>query len=1279
MKLLRADVFWRTLSLLLPAAIFYIRFDLPSPLVGGVVWAWVVGAVTRRNLNGGDGTEVRRWIVFGGALATAWVLPVGFLWIWRIFSPGPLVDGYILMAPYHLIPAIAWGAAAGLLEVLPKRGTARGILYPLLPVGIILLLFSTDHDFVSEVLAHPLWYVLFAATFLAVLIPTRFYEEINEEERGERVCRSGNPERGMSTTRRLGKRFPPVLMVLLILLLLIQIPLLTLLQRGSVTHGGGLIQSTMFRFDFSEIIQLESEISMGNDLVLLYHEERPPDDRLLRRFVLAEYDERKGFYYRDLPDDREILQNYSHREPVHQGYYLVNFDPDASIVVNDPVETRRLRNWDASSFNAVWEVESLALDGGDKALMTLPWPSLEEQSSEWRRLYTSFDGDERIAKLAEEITKEVDGYYATVATLQRYLQEGYAYSLYPGVASDGDQLGHFLFESHKGYCSYFAFSMALMARSLGIPARVAAGFFIDPSSNMLHYYPIHSNMAHAWVEIYFDDLGWVEFDPTSRNLAEGEDFTLDTGTDPRRLSALVEEILRNRNDLAVEKTADDAPMATFGEMGRRLRRRLVWILPAVLLLFLFLDYFPFVLRKTGTPEKRVQFVFRRFVRRLDRCGHRRTPGETWLDFAVRSPEQVRRELVQGVELYRKSLFSSSLSTVDCERFEEIIGKTGKRFREISVSCRIFWYLPGLSVPRWTAWVSVLLFLLLPAALPISAQEEPGWTIPTLEDAIWTAIDAENYERALELLERAEEEYPGEPAFLLISGDLFFDRELYSLAEEYYRKALAAGAEEFRTRYDLAQTLARLNRDDEAIVELEYLLHVYEIDRDVVADLGWLYFKVHRLDEAIALISTSMEDLGRDRYLSMTLGTVYSSAWDQENARAQYEWSIRDAREEGDMIFVAVGEYNLSILEAVFYRYADAFNAAQRSVDASDRSGGYLVRGELYEQQENYRAALADYERGNVLDGETPLAKLNMVALLFDTGYLAEAKAIVDDLAAETSRSWLYKYGTDLDRYSSRLSGYRADIYKTQSRYTWIHGRHPVRSLWYGIRAWYYRGVERRSALRTAEAYRRQGQELNAQWTMVELIWERSVLGSPYLERSRELETSIVPAARYDYDLITGEMYGDAALLLAAFNGFDPIWEAAGRTEALEALLDLPRVKRVDRERFDSYARQVYLRNPGVFTRSGIRLPVELDVVGGTRREIRRGRRAAVGNGLSVRSDAPFVLSIYPGSGEWSLTDELSGVVLRSGTVQGSVEEMVAEVARGITRYDLPLNDITGER
>lgn len=89
---------------------------------------------------------------------------------------------------------------------------------------------------------------------------------------------------------------------------------------------------------------------------------------------------------------------------------------------------------------------------------------------------------------------------------------GFVYSLSVPVGNSGSLLSDFL-TNKQGYCEQYAAAMAIMLRSIGIPARVAIGFtqgVQQPDGAFL----ITSHDAHAWVEVRFDTAGWVRFDPT---------------------------------------------------------------------------------------------------------------------------------------------------------------------------------------------------------------------------------------------------------------------------------------------------------------------------------------------------------------------------------------------------------------------------------------------------------------------------------------------------------------------------------------------------------------------------------------------------------------------------------------------------------------------------------------------------------------------------------------------------------------------------------------------
>jgi transglutaminase-like putative cysteine protease len=122
--------------------------------------------------------------------------------------------------------------------------------------------------------------------------------------------------------------------------------------------------------------------------------------------------------------------------------------------------------------------------------------------------------DPRIAKLAAQITTPAANNFDKAATLERYLKGHYGYTLQLPRSPVADPLADFLFERKQGHCEYFASSMAVMLRTLRIPARVVNGFRSDEFNDVTGNYVVRARNAHAWVEAYFPGYGWITFDPT---------------------------------------------------------------------------------------------------------------------------------------------------------------------------------------------------------------------------------------------------------------------------------------------------------------------------------------------------------------------------------------------------------------------------------------------------------------------------------------------------------------------------------------------------------------------------------------------------------------------------------------------------------------------------------------------------------------------------------------------------------------------------------------------
>ncbi|MEX2372738.1 MAG: transglutaminase-like domain-containing protein, partial [Dehalococcoidia bacterium] len=133
--------------------------------------------------------------------------------------------------------------------------------------------------------------------------------------------------------------------------------------------------------------------------------------------------------------------------------------------------------------------------------------------------YTTLPGDlpSDVRALTETIVAGAETPYDAARLVETHLRQNYAFEYEIQAAPPGrDAVDYFLFESHHGYFDQFATAMAVMLRSVGIPARVAAGFALDDRDldAATKAYTVTEERAWAWPEVYFPDLGWVEFNPT---------------------------------------------------------------------------------------------------------------------------------------------------------------------------------------------------------------------------------------------------------------------------------------------------------------------------------------------------------------------------------------------------------------------------------------------------------------------------------------------------------------------------------------------------------------------------------------------------------------------------------------------------------------------------------------------------------------------------------------------------------------------------------------------
>ena len=164
-----------------------------------------------------------------------------------------------------------------------------------------------------------------------------------------------------------------------------------------------------------------------------------------------------------------------------------------------------------------------------------------------------------VEALAREVTEGAATAFDKAELLEDFLRTYAIDTRIQAAPPDGDSVAYFLFDAKRGYFDYHASAMVVMLRTLGVPARLAAGYAItaedrEPGSSV---YAITGASSFAWPEVYFPGLGWVEFNPTP-----SEPRVLRTGTDEELIVADSAEDLFLQGGVLPPEYQQTAPAAS---------------------------------------------------------------------------------------------------------------------------------------------------------------------------------------------------------------------------------------------------------------------------------------------------------------------------------------------------------------------------------------------------------------------------------------------------------------------------------------------------------------------------------------------------------------------------------------------------------------------------------------------------------------------------------------------------------------------------------------------
>jgi hypothetical protein len=306
----------------------------------------------------------------------------------------------------------------------------------------------------------------------------------------------------------------------------------------------------------------------------------------------------------------------------------------------------------------------------DEAYLQLPPPSadLETIAGRTRALLAGADTD-----------------LGRVRALERYFRGGFDYELEGRSWSGVRGIAQFL-EARRGFCVHFASAAVLMLRSQGMPARAVTGMLVRDWSGAERRYEVRGKDMHAWIEVYFEGLGWVPFDMTpvapGADVAAAQRQLVEPG-----LAVWGQDMLRGVRDWLADDVAGGelvtALVDAFPALARSVVRHPLAFLAYLATLFSLLLVWRLRRRAerphaAARPRSEADQLYDRVLALLARRGYRKRAAQTPREFAeevVRAGGDAFAPLVGITERFYAHRFGGRPFTRD-ER-DRILGYLGR--------------------------------------------------------------------------------------------------------------------------------------------------------------------------------------------------------------------------------------------------------------------------------------------------------------------------------------------------------------------------------------------------------------------------------------------------------------------------------------------------------------------------------------------------------------------------------------------------------------------------
>ncbi|MBN2878477.1 MAG: hypothetical protein JXN65_02495 [Clostridia bacterium] len=289
------------------------------------------------------------------------------------------------------------------------------------------------------------------------------------------------------------------------------------------------------------------------------------------------------------------------------------------------------------------------------------------------------DIEKSLKPLAEELTKDAASNYEKAKIIESYLSHNYTYNLKPPEKpANVDFVEYFLFDTHEGFCTHYASSMVLLLRCIDIPSRYVTGYVLTAPDDFQDIpeikagdsmfiegvpfeFSVKKRDSHAWVEVWFDDFGWLAFEPTTiyTSLFSSADFA-----DSTELKEIEE----------TEQTQQEEP--------EKSAKKLLMIFGFVLLPVVILIIFTLIYIENHRTNKEKVYAKWKSTKKLYQTGRRtKKINETVMEFA-RRVDGDNTDLLEAARIFELAAYSNRDITAEQVIEMDRLYKSIRKFGEI---------------------------------------------------------------------------------------------------------------------------------------------------------------------------------------------------------------------------------------------------------------------------------------------------------------------------------------------------------------------------------------------------------------------------------------------------------------------------------------------------------------------------------------------------------------------------------------------------------------------